>query len=167
MPVSDGLLKYVLEQMSAMTGLTSRRMFGGVGIYADGAMFAVMDDDQIYFRVDNTTRPRYKALGSKPWEPMPGREKPSESYYELPHDILDDRERLVDWARRAAAVARVMSALKRKSASRKKSASKKKASKKKVSKAAKPKSVKTSKQKAAKKKPVKKSAGRRKPARRT
>ena len=105
MAVGEAYLTYVLDQLAPVRGITWKRMFGGVGLYCGGAIFAVMDDDQIFFRVDDTTRPRYLAAGARAWEPMPGREKPSQGYYELPADLLDDRETVVAWARDAVAVA--------------------------------------------------------------
>jgi len=92
---------YVLEQLAGVRGVTARTMFGGAGLYAGGAIFGVMDDDQVFFKVDDATRPDYVKKGAKPWDPIPGYEKPSPNYYEVPGDILDDREELAEWARKA------------------------------------------------------------------
>jgi DNA transformation protein len=105
MSVSDAYREYVLEQLGAIGGVTWRRMFGGVGLYAGGAFFAVLDDDQVFFKVDDATRPAFVARGAQPWAPVPGA-KPSRGYFELPADVLDDRDELAAWALRAVAVAR-------------------------------------------------------------
>jgi DNA transformation protein len=101
----EGWRDYVLEQLAGVKGVSARSMFGGAGLYCGGAIFGVMDDDQVFFKVDDATRPLYVARGAKPWEPMPGREKPSRGYYEVPGDVLDDRDELCEWARRAIEVA--------------------------------------------------------------
>ena len=44
----------------------------------------------------------------------PGREKPSQGYYELPPEILDDRDVLTEWAVRAAEIAQARLEKKRK-----------------------------------------------------
>ena len=121
MAVAEAYLTWVLDQLAPVPGITWKRMFGGVALYAGGAIFAVMDDDQMFFRVDDTTRPRYLAAGARPWEPMPGRERPSQGYFEVPAELLDDREAVVEWAREAIETAdRVAGSRKRAKAARKK-----------------------------------------------
>jgi DNA transformation protein len=93
-------------------------MFGGVGLYARGTFFAVIDDDRVFFRVDDATRPRYEARGSGPFAPMPG-EAPMRGYYEVPAGILDDRDELADWARESIGVAIARKAAPRRSRRRK------------------------------------------------
>lgn len=107
MPVSDAFRDYVLEQLAGLGAVTVRRMFGGAGIYHGGLFFAVLDDDQLFFKVNDDTRPAYMAAESGPFAPMPG-EAPMRGYYEVPAEVLDDRERLVEWARGAVNVARAM-----------------------------------------------------------
>jgi DNA transformation protein len=104
MAVSDGFRDYLLEQLAGAGPVTPRRMFGGVGLYARGVFFGVLDNDRAYFRVDDVTRPRYEALGSGPFAPMRG-EAPMRGYYEVPAAVLDDRDALVEWARESIGVA--------------------------------------------------------------
>jgi len=103
--VSPGFRDYVLEQLGASVRVTWRPMFGGVGLYGDGAFFGVVDDDVLFFRVDDETRPRYETKGSRPFAPMAD-EQPMRGYYEVPGDVIDDRELLAEWARGAVRVAR-------------------------------------------------------------
>jgi DNA transformation protein len=86
--------------------LTVKRMFGGLGLYRAGVFFAIVDDDIVYLRVDDETRPDFVARGMTPFRPM--RNDPSrvsDNYYQCPADILDDCEELVIWARRAVRAA--------------------------------------------------------------
>ncbi len=110
MSVGEHYRNYVLEQLGGLADVAWRRMFGGVGLYAGGAFFAVMDDDQLYFKVDDATRPTYEAAGSKAFAPIPGG-KPMTGYYEVPSGVLDDRDELLRWAQRAVAVARARGAM--------------------------------------------------------
>lgn len=105
MSVSDAFRDYVVEQLARLGGVTVKRMFGGAGLYHEGLFFAVMDDDQLFFKVDDATRPKYEAAGSGPFAPMPDA-GPMRGYYDVPPDVLEDRAKLVDWARDAVAVAR-------------------------------------------------------------
>ncbi len=109
MAVSDAYRDYVLEQIGGVPGLSWRRMFGGVGVYSEGAFFAVMDDDQVFFRVSDATRPAYVARGAGPFAPM-GDDKPMMGYFEVPADVLDDRAAARAWALEAIAAARAAKA---------------------------------------------------------
>jgi DNA transformation protein len=105
MSVSPHYLDYVLEQLSGVGAITSKRMFGGVGIYLDGLFFALIDDDTLYFKVDSSNRADYEATGMGPFKPF-GDDSHVMNYYEVPIEILEDRDRLRLWAERARAVAK-------------------------------------------------------------
>jgi DNA transformation protein and related proteins len=105
MPVGAAFLQYVLEQLERTGRMTSRRMFGGVGLYCDGLFFGIIDDDTLYFKVNDTTRPDYESRRMKPFRPFKDKPDVSLTYYTVPPDVLDDAEELVRWARRALAVA--------------------------------------------------------------
>lgn len=103
MAVSPEFRDYVLDQLRAVTPVTSKAMFGGVGIYSRGLFFALIADDVLYFKVDATTRPAYESRGAKAFNPFG---KGTMGYYELPEDVLEDTEELRSWVREAVAVAR-------------------------------------------------------------
>lgn len=105
MPVSDGYLTFVLDQLRpVLPGVRARRMFGGIGLYANDLFFGVIDDDVLYLKVDDTTRPDYEARGMPQFQPDAG--AVSMNYSQLPEDVLEDPEALRPWADRALDVAR-------------------------------------------------------------
>jgi DNA transformation protein len=105
MPVSKAYREFVLEQLGRVVPVTSRGMFGGVGIYADGLFFALMDDDTLYLKVDDSNRGAFEAAGMEPFRPFGEGSQPM-SYYPLPEELLEDPERLRLWVEDALAVAR-------------------------------------------------------------
>jgi DNA transformation protein and related proteins len=105
MPVSAAFLQYVLEQLGRLGRVSQRRMFGAVGLYGDGLFFALIDDDTLYFKVDDTTRPDYESRNMQPLRPFKDKPDLSMTYYTVPADVLDDPEELVAWARRSVAIA--------------------------------------------------------------
>ena len=109
MAVSDTFRDYVVEQLAGLGAVTVRRMFGGAGLYHDGLFFGVLDDDEVFFRVDDATRPRYEARGARPFAPM-ANEAPMRGYYQVPPEILEDRQALVAWASDAVTAARTAKA---------------------------------------------------------
>jgi len=105
MTTSADFLAYVLDQLAALGGVSSRRMFGGVGLYCDEFFFGLIADDVLYLRVDDSNRADYSARGAAQFRPYPDRPHLSMSYYEAPADVLENAGELVDWARRSVAVA--------------------------------------------------------------
>lgn len=104
MTVSKDYLDYVQEQLAVLGPVVARKMFGGVGFYRDGLFFALADDDELYFKVDETTRPHYEAAGMAPFQPF-GEAQPMRGYYQVPPEALEDADELKSWALAAVAVA--------------------------------------------------------------
>ena len=104
MAVSAEYRDWVVEQLRTHGPITHRSMFGGVGLYMDGLFFALIDDDVLYFKVDDVNRPDFEAAGSGPFRPY-GDERTMQ-YYEVPADVLEDRPALGAWAAKAVDVAR-------------------------------------------------------------
>jgi DNA transformation protein len=105
MTVSADYLAYVLDQLAQLGGVSSRRMFGGVGLYSDELFFGLIADDTLYLRVDDANREDFTARRMAPFRPYPDRPQLSMSYYEAPAEVLEDARQLAEWARRSVAVA--------------------------------------------------------------
>ena len=104
MSVSDEYLTYVVDQLECRGPVQSRRMFGGAGLYFDGLFFGLIADDVLYFKVDGSNRSDYEAAGMGPFCPFP--DKPYVmQYYEVPIEVLENRDTLRDWAQKALYVA--------------------------------------------------------------
>ena len=102
MAVSPSYREYVADQLSGLGGVIIKRMFGGVGLYCEGRMFGLIDDDTVYLRVDDQTRPEFLEREMPAFHPIKSNPaKVSENYFQLPADVLEDNEQLVAWARRA------------------------------------------------------------------
>src|SRR5512147_201982 len=102
MAVTPSYLTYVLDQFGGAGEVVWRRMFGGVGLYRDGVFFGAIDDDAVYMRVDEASRPEYERRGMPALRPLKSKpELVMQSYFQLPPEILEDRELLRDWLERA------------------------------------------------------------------
>ena len=104
MAVSESYLTFVLEQLQGVPKVVTRRMFGGIGVYSDGTFFAVIDNDTLFFKVDETLAKRYRDKGMPPFMPVPGA-KPMMGYYQVPPDVLEDGSELAKWAKDSLAIA--------------------------------------------------------------
>jgi DNA transformation protein len=103
--VSESFLTFVLEQLESLRELSHRRLFGGVGLYAGEWFFAVIDNDTLFFKVDDETRPKYRKRKMPAFAPIPGK-PPMEGYYQVPPSVLEDADALGEWAKQAVGVAR-------------------------------------------------------------
>jgi DNA transformation protein and related proteins len=105
MAVSSDYLDYVRDQLSGLGGVTSRRMFGGAGLYCDEFFFALIDNDTLYLRVNDSNRADFTTRGMGQFRPYPESPQLSTTYYETPADVLEDAAELVAWARRSVTAA--------------------------------------------------------------
>jgi len=105
MAVSSDYLDYVRDQLSGLGGVTSRRMFGGAGLYCEEFFFALIDNDTLYLRVNDSNRADFTTRAMAQFRPYPESPQLSTTYYETPADVLEDAAELVAWARRSVAAA--------------------------------------------------------------
>lgn len=103
MSLSDEFLSYVLDLFNEWGNVSIRKMFGGAGLYRDGRIFGLIADDIVYLKVDDSNREMFIQAGSSPFKPYPDKDTVM-SYYEVPPDILEDPEDLVEWAKRSLAI---------------------------------------------------------------
>ncbi|HFC04708.1 MAG TPA: TfoX family protein, partial [Rhizobiales bacterium] len=102
MASSSELAQLVLEQLSDFGPVTSKRMFGGVGFFRAGLMFALLADDVFYLKSDDKTMPDFEAenLESFGYESKTGR-RTIMSYTRAPERVFDDGQEMVEWAQKA------------------------------------------------------------------
>ncbi|MFN2587566.1 MAG: TfoX/Sxy family protein [Actinomycetota bacterium] len=102
MPPDASFLEFVLDQLSSLD-VRARAMFGGHGLYLGDRFFGLVYGDGLYLKTDAKTRAWYEQRGMAYFRPNDGQH--IRSYLEVPPDALEDRERLVELAEEAAALA--------------------------------------------------------------
>jgi DNA transformation protein len=105
MAIGSDFLAYVLDQLATLGSVSSRRLFGGAGLYCDEFFFGLIADDALYFRVNESNRGDYTARGMAPFRPYADRPHLSISYFEVPADVLENSGELIQWAKRSVEVA--------------------------------------------------------------
>ena len=76
------------------------RLSGGAGLYLDGVMFGLIADDTAYLKVDDSNREDFAKAGTLAFKPYPDKAV-SMSYYEIPPEVLENRDELSGWAQRS------------------------------------------------------------------
>jgi DNA transformation protein len=99
----------IAEMFSAYGSIQMRRMFSGFGLYSEGVCFClVLRGGEFYFKVDETSAPRFEAEGCKPFsysQRRSGKVVTVNSFWQMPERLYDDPDELADWTRQAVAVA--------------------------------------------------------------
>ena len=105
MALSAEQIAQALELFEGLGPLTSRKMFGGLALYRDGTIFAVvMSDGDIRLKGEGAMIPRFEALGMQQWTyQRPGQKPSAMPYWTLPEDARDDPDRAVALAEEALA----------------------------------------------------------------
>jgi len=107
MPVTDAFRAFTTELFDGLGPIGTKRMFGGLGLYLDDAMFGLVVDDVIYLKTDDALAEQFRAAGSScfSYETRTGT-KSLTSYYELPQGALDSPDDALEWAQKSLIPAR-------------------------------------------------------------
>jgi DNA transformation protein len=97
----------VKELFAGFGPVDVRRMFGGVGVFADGVMLALISNEIIHLKVDEHTVAAFEreGLGVFEYSTKEGMRSLT-SYRRMPERLYDDPDELAEWARLALAAAR-------------------------------------------------------------
>ncbi|MBI1774545.1 MAG: TfoX/Sxy family protein [Proteobacteria bacterium] len=102
--MSEGFLALIGELMAPLGHVSMRRMFGGHGVYLDGAFVAIVWKDQLYLKTDPETRPRFEERSLAAFRPSQKSDY-SLGFHMPPEEALDDAEAFRPWAELALAAA--------------------------------------------------------------
>ena len=120
MALSPELREHLHDLFGGLGPIQVRRMFGGAGIYLDDACFALVIQDEIFLRGDDSIGPEIEAAGGARWIYDSGRRGPVVMpYWRLPDQAMDDPDEAAAWARKALGPAEAAAAKKRAAKARK------------------------------------------------
>lgn len=109
----DGLVDWVAEAMAPVV-VTSRAMMGGRTLYGDGVVFAIVADDQLWFKADAMSDGEWDAQGAARFTyAMSDGRTGSMNYRLAPDDCYDDPDALRQWGALALEAGRRAPAKKR------------------------------------------------------
>jgi len=98
MPAETGFRDEVMDLLAPLGPVSCRSMFGGLGIFFEGRMFALISGTGLFFKVDDSNRAAYSEVGREQYGRMP--------YHQIPANVLHDEAKLLQWANASIAVAR-------------------------------------------------------------
>ena len=97
--MSKDFVQYVMSDLlSGLDDVTARSMFGEYCLYYKGEIFAIVSDGAVYFKAGDANRKRYTSVGSRQYTYETGGKVVPMPYWEVPADVLEDREKIAKWA---------------------------------------------------------------------
>jgi DNA transformation protein len=102
MAYDPGFGDWVREHLAGLGPIEIKRMFGGAALYADGRIFALLDDGVIWLKADDVNAGPLRAAGSRQFTfPAKDGQTMSMAYWSLPESAMDDTDEAVRWARQS------------------------------------------------------------------
>lgn len=98
-------LEFLRELFAFVPALTLKRMFGGIGVFHDGQMFALSIEEQVYLKADAETEGVFLAKGLRPFTYEAKGKAKSVRYYELDAEAFEDVTVLKYWVQLALGAA--------------------------------------------------------------
>ena len=91
----DSFKDFVLDQLRELDDVEARPMFGGYGLYQDDIFFGIIHRGCLYFKTDAVTAAEYRKRKMQPFRP--NAKQTLKSYYQVPVEVIEDREQLAQW----------------------------------------------------------------------
>ncbi|MCR9156634.1 MAG: TfoX/Sxy family protein [Rhodobacteraceae bacterium] len=103
MAVSDEQIAFVHDLFRGLPAISTRKMFGGLGIYSEGVIFAIIGpEDALLLKARGQLADDLATEGCQQWSYEGKSGKPSVMpYWTLPDAALDDPDEACAWARRS------------------------------------------------------------------
>ena len=99
-------LEYVLyDVFGDSEAITYRAMMGGYTLYKDGKVFAIADNEKLYFKGSKDTESWYLKHGAEKFWYMKEGKKQYMNYFLMPSETLENREEFSEWFEMAMSVA--------------------------------------------------------------
>ena len=101
-PFLDYLVGDVFDES---LNVTSRSMMGGHVLYSNGKVFAIAENDELWFKGSNELANWYLSRGSRKFSYMKDGKEQGMNYFLVPEEVIENREEFQEWLDTALSVA--------------------------------------------------------------
>jgi DNA transformation protein and related proteins len=105
MRVKSELASYVEEQLAFLGRISTKSIFGGIGIFVDERLLGIVMDDKLYLHTDASNLQAYQQRGMPQFKPYPNAFDLTTDHHQVPPEIVDDPAQLKRWGEEALAAA--------------------------------------------------------------
>jgi DNA transformation protein and related proteins len=93
----DEFVEFVLEQMASAGPVRARRMFGGYGLYLAEHFVAIILNEKLFLKANDSTQAEFEARGLEPLVFRMKSRQIAAQYFEAPPEVFDDPEEMTRW----------------------------------------------------------------------
>lgn len=97
----NDFVDYAVELMAGWSAVSVRKMFGGYGLYREGLMFALIVDDELFFKTDEDNMAQFERAGSHPFVYVRQSRNVRLSYWSAPAGGLEYPSEMSEWCQSA------------------------------------------------------------------
>lgn len=105
MRIRSSLAKHVCEQLAFLGRVSSRAIFGGIGIFCDERLLGIVMGERLYLHTDKSNIEDYESRGMPQFKPYPNAFDLTTDHHQVPGDVLQDDQLLKLWGQRALTAA--------------------------------------------------------------
>lgn len=87
--------------MAGIPGIRYKAMFGGFGFYRNDLMFALVDEEQLYFKANDFLADEFIALNLPAFVFQSKGKSMALKYYQAPEQVFEDVEQMQAWSEKA------------------------------------------------------------------
>jgi DNA transformation protein len=95
--MTNEFVEYIIEVLESVGKVTTRKMFGGYGLYKNSIIFAIISENELYFKADSKASEYFKSQGLEPFSYRSRGKIINLSYYKIPPEIIEDLELLTKY----------------------------------------------------------------------
>lgn len=105
MRTKSSLANHVCEQLGFLGRITSRAIFGGIGIFCEERLLGIVIGERLYLHTDKSNIDDYESRGMPQFKPYPNAFDLTTDHHQVPADVLEDEALLREWGQRALTAA--------------------------------------------------------------
>ncbi len=102
MSTSESLKDFIVDQLSDLPEVVAATRFSSWGLYSNNIFFGIINNGRLYFKTNAITAEKYQDQGMKPFQPSS--KQKLKNYFEVPGDIIENSDELLNWAQEAISV---------------------------------------------------------------
>ncbi|MGH8178330.1 MAG: TfoX/Sxy family protein, partial [Steroidobacter sp.] len=96
---------YVVEHLAFLGRISSRSIFGGVGVFIEERLLGIIINDTLYLHTGKSNLDDYLARGMPQFKPYPNAFDLTTDHHQVPAEIIESAEQLKVWGERALTAA--------------------------------------------------------------
>lgn len=100
MALNEDFKNFILDQLSGFGEFESKNQFGGIALMSEGVAFAKIKHDKLWLKVDKSNIDDFSKYKMNQY--TYGKDNSRKlNFYEAPVDITEDKDKLVQWAKKS------------------------------------------------------------------